>query len=333
MSLQELTVQGLRSFVPHTKVTKSPCKRVKIDVGLKCNLHCVFCYYREHLKENFKPLESIKENVLSLYQCGFREFDLSGGECTLHPQFFEVLDFIQGLGASASIVSNGWKFKNQEFCQECWNHGLREILFSLHGTKEVHNQITGNPKSWDYCVQGIWNCKELGYRARVNCTLLDLNYGCLSEYIDLINKIKPLEVNFILFNYNDDQKNTQSIHLKDICLELDNCLDDLDSKIICRVRYVPFCYLKHRDLVFNYYQHIWDRWDWNPLYSYTSYREPFLNDQDLVLKNLDFLKLTHHLYIKKKECLQCKYFYVCDGLKRNERKLEVYPIPGRKILD
>jgi radical SAM protein with 4Fe4S-binding SPASM domain len=34
-------------------------------------------------------------------------------------------------------------------------------------------------------------------------------------------------------------------------------------------------------------------------------------------------------YIKKKECLQCKYYFVCDGIEHDQ---EVFPEDGEKVL-
>lgn len=322
-ALQKLSLIGLKHL---TNYNQKPNKRVKIDVGLKCNYNCIFCYYKNHLKENFKSLDIIKQKILTLYNCGFRDFDLSGGECTIHPDFFEILKYIKSLNSSASIVSNGFKFSDINFCKKCQQYGLNEVLFSLHSIKEIHNYITQNKFSFDNCLKGILNCQMLGFKIRINCTLCDINYKFLKQYIQLINEIKPFEINFILFNYNDDQKSSSSINLKDICNQIDDSIELLDKNIICRIRYVPYCYLKHKEYVYNYYSHIFDLWDWNLIYSYSDYDKPFIDDKDLIQKNIDYLENTFDMYVKKKQCLQCKYFYICDGLKINEKKLDVYPI-------
>lgn len=321
--LQKLALNVLKIKADYNR---KPNKRVKIDVGLKCNYRCIFCYYKNHLKEKFKSLDIIKHKILSLYNCGFHEFDLSGGECTIHPNFFDILQYIKSLDSSVSVISNGFKFSDINFCKKCQKYGLNEVLFSLHSIKDIHNYITQNKFSFDNCLKGILNCQSLGFKVRINCTLCDINYKYLKEYIALINYIKPFELNFILFNYNDDQKQTSSINLKDICNEIDNNIDNLDKDIIYRIRYVPYCYLKHNENVYNYYSHIFDLWDWNLIYSYSDYAKPFINDKDLIQKNIDYLKNTFDMYIKKKECLKCKYFYICDGLKKNEKELNVFPI-------
>ena len=214
--LQKLALNVLKIKADYNR---KPNKRVKIDVGLKCNYSCIFCYYKNHLKENFKSLDIIKQKILSLYNCGFHEFDLSGGECTIHPNFFDILQYIRSLNSSVSVVSNGFKFSDINFCKKCQQYGLNEVLFSLHSIKDNHNYITQNKFSFDNCLKGILNCQSLGFKVRINCTLCDINYKYLKDYINLINDIKPFELNFILFNYNDDQKQTSSINLKDICNE------------------------------------------------------------------------------------------------------------------
>ena len=158
MRIQDIALLGLKKLTDYNLI---PNKRVKIDVGLKCNYNCIFCYYKNHLKENFFSFNIIKEKIFNLYQIGFNDFDLSGGEPTLHPKFFDILSYIKSLNCKISCVSNGFKFADLNFCKKCKEFDLNEVLFSLHATRNTHNYITGNKYSFDNCIKGIENCQSL----------------------------------------------------------------------------------------------------------------------------------------------------------------------------
>lgn len=330
MELQKIALLGLKKL---TNYDLEPNKRVKIDVGLKCNYNCIFCYYKNYLKENFISFNNIKEKIFNLHQIGFNDFDLSGGEPTLHPQFFDILSYIKSLNGKSSCVSNGFKFADLDFCKKSKEYGLNEVLFSLHSIKNIHNFITGNKWSYDKCINGIKNCQALNYKIRINCTLCDLNYNELNNYIKIINQLSPFELNFILLNYNDDQLNHKKVDLLSICDQLNQIIPNINSNIDVRIRYVPYCYINDKSKIYNYYDHIFDLYDWNLIYSYTNCNEIFKNDKDLIHKNIDFLSNTFSKYVKKQECLECKYFYICDGLKNNEKNLKVFPIRGKKVIN
>ena len=330
MRIQDIALLGLKKLTDYNLI---PNKRVKIDVGLKCNYNCIFCYYKNHLKENFFSFNIIKEKIFNLYQIGFNDFDLSGGEPTLHPKFFDILSYIKSLNCKISCVSNGFKFADLNFCKKCKEFDLNEVLFSLHATRNTHNYITGNKYSFDNCIKGIENCQSLNYKIRINCTLCDINYKELNDYVKIINQLNPFELNFILLNYNDDQLNYKKVDLLSICNKLNQIIPKINPNIDVRVRYVPYCYINDKNKIYNYYDHIFDLYDWNLVYSYTNCKEKFKNNKDLIQKNIDFLPAIFTKYVKKPQCMQCKFFYICDGLKNNDSHLNVFPIPGKKVVN
>jgi uncharacterized radical SAM superfamily Fe-S cluster-containing enzyme len=72
-----------------------------IEIVDSCNLACPTCYANSPVGTGSKvaahPLESIKERILGVLarKGGIEILQLSGGEPTLHPQFFELIDWIK----------------------------------------------------------------------------------------------------------------------------------------------------------------------------------------------------------------------------------------------
>ena len=81
-----------------------------LEVTDICNLHCRGCY-RQTL-EGHKTLEQLKEEILFLKR--WRNCDnisIAGGECLLHPEIVEIVDFISRNGMKPYILSNGLRLE------------------------------------------------------------------------------------------------------------------------------------------------------------------------------------------------------------------------------
>ena len=144
----------------------------------------------------------------------------------------------------------------------------------------------------------------------------------------MIHKLDPIEVNYIPLNYWDDNIDYEKIDYVKVSDHIKNSIDKLKVKYI-NVRYIPFCFMVgYEQYVCDYYQHIYDRYDWDmSLYAYDVdplvYRK---NRHKIMYETARKNRLA--LYYKKKECVKCKYFKVCDGI---EYDMKVYPVVGERI--
>ena len=63
--------------------------RAKLDTGTHCNYKCDFCYYKTQL-DVVTNLDVIKGRIDYLVECGITEVDLSGGESSIHKEWFDI---------------------------------------------------------------------------------------------------------------------------------------------------------------------------------------------------------------------------------------------------
>lgn len=321
--------------------TTPVCERAKLDTGTFCNYDCEFCYYRDQLDIK-TAFEVVKERADYLHAYGIKQVDLSGGESSISHDWFKILDYCNERFEHVSCLSHGGKFANIEFLKESQEHGLKEVLFSLHGaTDETHDAITNRKGSFKRILQAIKNAQELGIIVRINCTVYYKNYHQLVNiYADLINDINPLEVNFITLNYWDDVNVPRGVSYKEMTDNIKQCIDRLNKEIIINVRYVPYCYMVgYEQYVCDQYQHIYDLYDWN--------KEMYIDERGIRIdvsrtytkeEKLEFAykHCADHrsrFYYKPPTCMTCKYFHICDGVENELKGTEVYPTPGEKILE
>lgn len=310
--------------------------RAKLDTGTHCNYRCEFCYYKTKLNE-ITELDVIKERIDYLAECGITEVDLSGGESSIHKQWFDILDYCASKNLRVSCLSNGYKFANLEFLKKSQEHGLKEILFSVHGyDKDSHNILVGHRKGFENIVQAIENAHSLGIIVRINCTVTHKNYQNLpTKFVQLMNILKPFEVNFLTLNYWDDAGRQETIDYAKTTPYIHQAIDLLkDTVPVINVRYTPYCFMRgYEQYVCNYYQHIYDIYDWNvAVYDGTIDPETYKADPHKAMYEAAAEKRKRSYY-KNIGCLQCKDYYICDGVEKQVKDAVLTPIIEDKITN
>lgn len=331
MSINNLSVDKLE------KVSDKICERAKIFTGPLCNYKCTFCYYKNQLN-NRESLSEIKKQIDLAYNYGIKSIDFSGGESSVEPIWFDLLKYSKDKFKYLSCLSHGGKFSDKEFLIKSKSLGLKEILFSLHGsTAAVHDKITQKEGSFNNILKAISNANDLGILVRINCTISIDNYKYINT--NLIKELKPFQFNFIIVNYFSDNtiSNTNRIDYKTITPYIHTYIDNLKDTIqYINVRYVPFCFMEgYEKYVIDYMQLPYDLYDWNIAFYHNSIRLA-INNKNYEEKLDDLWQAAKHhrikSYNKPLECLKCKYFYICDGMEKSLNE-PIYPKIGEKITN
>lgn len=309
------------------------CNRAKLDTGTHCNYRCGFCYYKDKLNV-VTPLNVIVERIDYLCACGITAVDLSGGESSIHRDWFTILEYCKSKGLRISTLSNGYKFADKDFFRKSVDAGLSEVLFSVHGYDDVsHNQLVGNKHGFSRIVAAINNAHDLGVLVRINCTVTHQNYKHLNTFTELAKSLHPFELNFLTLNYWSDAATQQYIDYGAVTPHIHQAIDATKDHIpIINVRYTPYCFMVgYEKYVCNYYQHIYDVYDWNiALYDYKLDPETYKRDRH---KHLYAAAKENRLrtYYKTKGCRDCKFYSICDGVEKNIPNVCLVPVVGDNI--
>lgn len=311
-------------------------ERARLNTGFLCNYKCEFCYYKDRLMER-DSLDVIKSRVDDIFNYGIRQIDLSGGESSVEPNWFNILKYCKEKEMTVSTLTHGGKFCDMEFLKKSKDHGLTEILFSVHGSNpEIHDKITGKKGSFKKIIQAIKNATELQMVVRINCTVYDLNHLYLhDEYVELLRELNPLEVNFICLNYDTDNSTFREVQYSEITDSIKICIDLIKDDIkYINVRYVPYCYMEgYERYVVNYYQHIYDVYDWNlAIYNHEIDTTKTYTKEEKLRQSYNAAKhFRMNGYNKSNKCKECKHYFICDGIEKQLPNNEFKPQPGDKI--
>jgi MoaA/NifB/PqqE/SkfB family radical SAM enzyme len=238
-----------------------------LDVGLKCTHSCRFCYYsyldgsndqfQGMRRANFRSTDECKKILLGLKQNGFKNFDYTGGEPSLHPSIVELTHYAhKELGLRGRMITLGqFLMRKLPSCQkgilieELLEAGLTNFLFSLHAVEEdLFKRITN--ESWSRLREAMNYLDERNFQYTSNTTVFDWNYKHLPEIAAEVLRHKIYTHNFIIMNayyeWNHAGK-AFGVQAKysDIFPYLKEATDMLESNGVgVNYRYAPMCTVK-----------------------------------------------------------------------------------------
>jgi len=341
-------------------------KRVKIVTGLKCNIQCVFCYYRDNLHAPNRKFEEIRRDLLYARNRGVLEVDFSGGEPTVHPELPRLIEEAKSMGMEkVCIISNGVRLSNRDYAASLKSAGLDEILFSVHGSGEkTHDEITRIQGSFQKISRAISNAALEGVTVRTNTVVNRINYNDLLAIGNFLIPFHPVQMNFITINDWCFAKNLVEklmLSYSEMSPRLKEACDLLAPHVIkVNVRYIPFCFMKdYERFVCNHRQVRFDPYEWVPrvrarleiqnsiwrylgilAYGYFAggvFRKTFRLSPADVLDESVVEALRHWFYKKSDCCSQCSFKLICDGVEKTYDQQfgldELTPMKGNAISD
>lgn len=252
-------------------------KRGVLWLGQTCNLECYFCYFKdkiddkEHPEHPFIPLEKAKKICHTLrYTYGNNAIDIQGGEPTIYPHIFELINYCKEIGLEPTLITNAIVLANLEFTQKFKDAGIKDFLVSIHALGETYNEIVGHKYGSQKQMIALKNLQKLNIPFRLNCTMTKEAINQFKEIASLAIDTNVHVVNFIAFNPFADQDGNRSIDnvpkYSDVASKLTNAIDTLEEAgIECNVRYFPICMLesRHRKNCYNLQQLPYDSHEWD----------------------------------------------------------------------
>lgn len=144
----------------------------QVELTRNCNFRCKFCFENCDAKEKFddKPPETWKKVIDDLYNLGIKKIHFSGGESFLYPYFKEILEYSKEKGIINLINTNGSIDISDILLYS------DEFVFSLHGYKELNEEITGFKGSFERTISNIEKALNSGKKVSVNTVLIKENF-------------------------------------------------------------------------------------------------------------------------------------------------------------
>lgn len=153
--------------------------------GEQCNYRCPMCSNTGEASLFFHPTEELLRRATFLHRCGFRRAVVTGGEATIHPGFWTVVEQLAADGMVWDINTHGRTFSKPLFARRAVDTGLERAIVSLHSFRpQTSAAIFGvSEEAHHGTVAGIERLVEAGVDLMLNCVLTRLTLNQLEEYL------------------------------------------------------------------------------------------------------------------------------------------------------
>jgi AdoMet-dependent heme synthase len=171
------------------------------EITPNCNNHCPGC------GNVFGERPAIREPVLSSHDWA-RIFEtflpqvshvvITGGEPTLHPHFFEILDAIDSYSVDYTIFTNArWPHSEDLIDMLKRKKRLKGLVISLHGIDDrTHEAFTQTPGSYRETIENIDRAVSAGIPVVLSTVITAYNVDLVSEICALARRLGSAGVSF-----------------------------------------------------------------------------------------------------------------------------------------
>jgi 7,8-dihydro-6-hydroxymethylpterin dimethyltransferase len=141
-----------------------------VDLTNRCNLTCPVCFANANVQgyvyePDFEMVRKMLQALRDERPVAGRVVQFSGGEPTIYPRFLDVLRLARDMGFShTQIATNGIKFTDYEFAEQCKEAGLHTLYLQFDGVCDEVYQRTRGARLWDQKLQCIENVKRAGLK-------------------------------------------------------------------------------------------------------------------------------------------------------------------------
>lgn len=171
-----------------------------LTINRSCNLRCSWCYAKNtnYLAKDNMNIGLAKELVDVCDELKIKHITIIGGEPTIYPNLFEIIEYINSKQIKCGIVTNGLAFEKEEFIDKLINLGINNFSISLKGeNREIFNKITGFDK-WDNVIAGIKNLVKKNCSVSISMVLTEDN---IDTFIEGVKECYSLGVSHFRFSF------------------------------------------------------------------------------------------------------------------------------------
>ena len=155
------------------------------NITYRCNQRCRFCFSHNTNSRRRKQDICISDfkQILNDWEATVGDrVVINGGEPTLHASLFDLMNAATATGAEAVMYSNGVKFADIGYCKEMMTTGVSRVTVPIHGSKNVHDHVTGIVGSYDKAVAGINNIVQCGFGKKLELKFIVSNEMAQTQF-------------------------------------------------------------------------------------------------------------------------------------------------------
>ena len=199
-------------------------KKGWITLNRACNMRCKWCYAKDtgYKREDDMDFKMARDLVDIYATLRLRHITLIGGEPTLYPHLFDLLEYARTKNMRCGFLSNGLKYEDKEFVRGLYDRNMTNFSISLKGCGRKSFLETTGIDAYDRVLTGIKNCLETDGNVVVFFVLSEYNIDTLLECLAELTQIgvKKFRFSFVYnFDLSGDYKGYLERHDPHIIIE------------------------------------------------------------------------------------------------------------------
>ena len=183
---------------------------VDLFLTYRCNLRCKMCGQwgvagtsKDMSPEELKAELSLDEiyEIINDIKRFKPNVTLFGGEPLLYSNWEKVISRIKKEGMRCNIITNGILL--EKYADSIIDLGVDEIIFSLDGPREVHDEVRSAKGTFDKAYRGLKSIRDIKAKSGTNkpvvnisSTIFEINYKRFDELISIAEELKASTITF-----------------------------------------------------------------------------------------------------------------------------------------
>jgi MoaA/NifB/PqqE/SkfB family radical SAM enzyme len=168
-------------------VLSAPLK-VFFSITRQCHLDCPMCFAKgRSYQQPTLPAVAIKALIETLGRMGVLEIRLTGGEPTIHPDFFDLVEWCADAGINVSINTHG--VYSPRTLARLREGSVGDFHVSVDGPREIHEYLRG-AKTFQRTLDTIRELRMAGKSVRINTIVFQHNRHALGDMIRLAETLQ-----------------------------------------------------------------------------------------------------------------------------------------------
>lgn len=142
---EDIKIDAVIEKIQKSYIVERKPYKVFMEVTTNCNLKCPHCYVQEDITRTapFNEKEKIFKLLDEMEQEGIVELNITGGECSLHPDFLEIISYAASKNMLVTVLTNGQMISSLNLVDKMMDIPLRDVRISIYGTEEYHDAFVG----------------------------------------------------------------------------------------------------------------------------------------------------------------------------------------------
>lgn len=163
----------------------------------RCNCRCVMCdIWRANRNGQEIAPDLLAQHIDSFRKLGVEWVVMSGGEALMHSNLWALCEQVKALPAKITLLSTGLLLKRHAENVIKWSD---DVVVSLDGSGEVHNEIRRIPHAFEKLSEGVAALKEIDpdFPVTARCVVQRRNFADLPNIVDAAHRIGLNRISFL----------------------------------------------------------------------------------------------------------------------------------------